>query len=543
MVANESVTWPNGLAIDYAAARLYWCDAKLDTVEAANFDGSERKRIFADANSHFYGFTLFGDWVYWSDWQRRSVERVHKLTGDQRQTIVDQLPDLMGIKAVWVEGRKLLEQHQLDGRNHAIEEESNPCGVSNGGCSHLCLKRSRTEAVCVCPVGYELNSVDSKQCHPSKANFLLLRSEDIRSLSLEASRDAAKKSHVTALINDGTAFDVDVPGNTVYWIELSSSNRKSASIFRSSLNGSIYSQSELVVDLEEDTKASSYHSLAIDWISKNVYWSSSSGREHAGGRIEVVRSDGAYRRIVVVTSGSGALSLVVDPTMGFLFWSDWSSSAFDVSSTGTVQRSFLDGEGRLTITKGITGGAWALTTDYSSRRLYWLQRRTTTTETHDNNELLVVSVSYSGEGIVAFVVEESTSDTTPLSMAIFGDLLYLLEPAKQRIISLNKTAATAASGDHQIINTVPTEVLRESFELGSTTSFLLYDGLSQLGWNFCAAGSGGNCEQLCFARASRAKSSIADQVYCSCAAHYRLAEDGRHCLGKRYKLSKQLFSF
>lgn len=45
-------------------------------------------------------YSSAGDYVYWTDWQRRSIERVHKVTGGERQVIIDQLPDLMGLKAV-----------------------------------------------------------------------------------------------------------------------------------------------------------------------------------------------------------------------------------------------------------------------------------------------------------------------------------------------------------------------------------------------------------------------------------------------------------
>ena len=43
---------------------------------------------------------LAGDYVYWTDWQRRKVERIHKKTGLQREIIIEHLPDLMGIKAL-----------------------------------------------------------------------------------------------------------------------------------------------------------------------------------------------------------------------------------------------------------------------------------------------------------------------------------------------------------------------------------------------------------------------------------------------------------
>jgi len=40
-----------------------------------------------------------GDFIYWTDWHRRTVERVHKLTGKQRSVVVDQLPGVMGLTA------------------------------------------------------------------------------------------------------------------------------------------------------------------------------------------------------------------------------------------------------------------------------------------------------------------------------------------------------------------------------------------------------------------------------------------------------------
>lgn len=61
-------------------------------------DGSGRRLLVEDKLPHIFGFTLLGDYVYWTDWQRRSIERVHKHTGE-REVIIDQLPDLMGLKA------------------------------------------------------------------------------------------------------------------------------------------------------------------------------------------------------------------------------------------------------------------------------------------------------------------------------------------------------------------------------------------------------------------------------------------------------------
>lgn len=43
VIISSNLTWPNGLAIDYASQRLYWADAGMKTIEFAGLDGSKRK--------------------------------------------------------------------------------------------------------------------------------------------------------------------------------------------------------------------------------------------------------------------------------------------------------------------------------------------------------------------------------------------------------------------------------------------------------------------------------------------------------------------
>ncbi len=44
-LADTSLFWPNGLALDYATDKLYWADAKHHVIECANLDGSERRTV------------------------------------------------------------------------------------------------------------------------------------------------------------------------------------------------------------------------------------------------------------------------------------------------------------------------------------------------------------------------------------------------------------------------------------------------------------------------------------------------------------------
>ena len=99
-MVNDSVAWPNGLTIDYLFCKIYWADTKLDKIEVMDLDGSNRRVVLNDKLPHIFGFTVLGDRLYWTDWQKRAIESVDKRTRKDRQTIIESLADLMGLKAV-----------------------------------------------------------------------------------------------------------------------------------------------------------------------------------------------------------------------------------------------------------------------------------------------------------------------------------------------------------------------------------------------------------------------------------------------------------
>lgn len=47
------------------------------------------------------------------------------------------------------------------------------CGASRGGCQHLCLPVSPTEARCSCAVGFSLDPADNKTCNGG-GNYIAL---------------------------------------------------------------------------------------------------------------------------------------------------------------------------------------------------------------------------------------------------------------------------------------------------------------------------------------------------------------------------------
>lgn len=42
-IATDNLTYPNGLAIDHSAGKIYWTDGGSKSIVFANFDGSNRK--------------------------------------------------------------------------------------------------------------------------------------------------------------------------------------------------------------------------------------------------------------------------------------------------------------------------------------------------------------------------------------------------------------------------------------------------------------------------------------------------------------------
>lgn len=95
-------------------------------LQVINTDGTGRRTLLEDKLPHIFGFTLLGDYVYWTDWQRRSIERVHK-TEAVREIIIDQLPDLMGLKATRVSATFGMGGNPCENTASVLKVQLSPC--------------------------------------------------------------------------------------------------------------------------------------------------------------------------------------------------------------------------------------------------------------------------------------------------------------------------------------------------------------------------------------------------------------------------------
>ncbi|OXB59694.1 hypothetical protein ASZ78_012615, partial [Callipepla squamata] len=290
-----------------------------------NVDGTMRKTLLEDKLPHIFGFTLLGDYIYWTDWQRRSIERVHKIRAS-RDIIIDQLPDLMGLKATSVT--------KVFG--------TNPCAENNGGCSHLCFFTPQ-ETRCACPIGLELLS-DMKTCIIPEAFLVFTSRAAIHRISLETNNNDV--AIPLTGVKEASALDFDVSDNRIYWTDVSLKT-----ISRAFMNGSSV---EHVIEFGLDYP----EGMAVDWMGKNLYWA-----DTGTNRIEVARLDGQYRQVLVWKDLDNPRSLALDPTKGYMYWTEWGGKP-------RIVRAYMDGTNSITLVDKV-GRANDLTIDYADQRLYW----------------------------------------------------------------------------------------------------------------------------------------------------------------------------
>ncbi|CAO2579869.1 Low-density lipoprotein receptor-related protein 4 [Lemmus lemmus] len=141
VLINTDLGWPNGLTLDYDTRRIYWVDAHLDRIESADLNGKLRQVLVSHV-AHPFALTQQDRWIYWTDWQTKSIQRVDKYSGRNKETVLANVEGLMDIIVV-------SPQRQTG---------TNACAVNNGGCTHLCFARA-SDFVCACP-----DEPDSQAC-------------------------------------------------------------------------------------------------------------------------------------------------------------------------------------------------------------------------------------------------------------------------------------------------------------------------------------------------------------------------------------------
>lgn len=147
-IVTERITWPNAVAVDIFAEKIYWADAFLDTIESANMDGTGRRIIIADAGSvpHVFGLAIADDFLYWTDWTYRGILRSNKHNGEN----------------ITVLAQTALLPYSLKIFHKTLQpEQTSTCDTRK--CDQLCLLGENGAATCACGEGFDLQT-DGKTC-------------------------------------------------------------------------------------------------------------------------------------------------------------------------------------------------------------------------------------------------------------------------------------------------------------------------------------------------------------------------------------------
>ena len=62
-IVDDNLGWPNGLCIDFPSKRIYWADAKLDRIEAADLNGENRLQLVSSL-PHPFGLAIVSGWLH-----------------------------------------------------------------------------------------------------------------------------------------------------------------------------------------------------------------------------------------------------------------------------------------------------------------------------------------------------------------------------------------------------------------------------------------------------------------------------------------------
>ena len=80
-IVTQNLVWPNAVTIDFTEPALYWADAFTDIIARGDLDGNNVVILLRGADSyHPFGVTVFGDYLYWTDWSLGSIQRISKRT-------------------------------------------------------------------------------------------------------------------------------------------------------------------------------------------------------------------------------------------------------------------------------------------------------------------------------------------------------------------------------------------------------------------------------------------------------------------------------
>ncbi|PFX17351.1 Low-density lipoprotein receptor-related protein 6 [Stylophora pistillata] len=397
-IITGNLAWPNGLTLDQATDRLYWADAKLDTIEMSDLDGRNRQIVLSSsAGIHPYGLTIYQGIIYWTDWNTQSITSYNATSGETDVMISDL--------------QKPMDIHVFD--PSLMFSGSHSCSQNNGMCSDLCLLKPGGYH-CACPTGVALKA-DGKECDYdsfqkiSGEYFLLFAEADhgeIYRVPLTVANTPCHALQININISRPVAVDYDPVEGKIYWTDVALKL-----IARAFPNGSSV---EVIAHIDVESP----DGLAVDYIGRILYWT-----DVGTSKLEVAQLDGSFRRSLITTGIENPRAIILDIAQRQMYWSDWGSSP-------KIEQANMDGSSRTVIVS--SGVEWvnALALDYHNNLLYWCDAKLDKIERANlqgNNRELVLDLS--------------SYKHHPFGLSLFDEAVYWSDRNNQSIHKYNLTSS------------------------------------------------------------------------------------------------------
>uniref|UniRef100_A0A8C4Z0G3 EGF-like domain-containing protein n=1 Tax=Gadus morhua TaxID=8049 RepID=A0A8C4Z0G3_GADMO len=451
--------WPNGLTVDYLERRILWIDARSDAIYSARYDGSGLIEVLRGHEylSHPFAVTMYGGEVYWTDWRTNTLAKANKWTGGN----------------VTVVQRTNTQPFDLQVYHPSRQPQApNPCAANEGlgPCSHLCLINYNQTFSCACPHLMKLGE-DRHTCYEWRQFLLYARQIEIRGVDIDNPYYNYIISFTVPDIDNVTVVDYDALERRIYWSDV-----RTQTIKRAFINGTGV---ETVVSADLPNA----HGLAVDWVSRNLFWTSYDANKK---QINVARLDGSFKN-AVIQGLDRPHCLVLHPTLGKLYWTDGDN--ISMANTDGSNRSVL-----FTNQKGPVG----LSIDFGAERLYWISS--------GNSSISRCRMDGSGLEVLEGAQGRLTKGT---ALAIMGETLWWADQGTDQMGTCDK-----ADGGHW-------RVLRNS--TSPMMHMKVYNETVQTGTNRCSINNG-DCSQLCLPTSAVSRA-------CMCTAGYSLRSGQQSCEG------------
>lgn len=340
VVAVEPGGWPNGLALDFAPERLYWIDARSDSVHTSLYDGSDRREVLRGhpALSHPFAIALFESHVYWTDWRANGVVRANKWNGSDALVVQRTLSQPFDVKVAHASRRPGADT---------------PCSVRAGGCSHLCLVSRPGERECACPHAMRL-AADGSTCTPREVALLVGRAGELLGLDPEEPARPLLPA-VAGRPLAPVALHFHAASRRIFWADSGLDEVRAVGLTTGP-----------PVTLA-DAGVHSPRALALDWLAGLLFYSTK--RAADGGGDVVLVTDLSGERPAVLLDESAALGqvtgLAAHPRRGKLYWTH------RAGDRDLLEESGEDGGARRALVVA-TGRAAGLALDVAAGLLYWV---------------------------------------------------------------------------------------------------------------------------------------------------------------------------